>query len=311
MRMKICKTIDPQDWEKVNPNFIYNRYDLFCNEDEFEVVRMETDGNVKVLEYKVTSDQAELGLWLVPITEEELRQLIFYITKEHPNVSKITYKNGVIPYGKAESHNHYRIVFPKTAEEMKERVSSKTWSNMRRKIKRAEEIYGKMRILEYERENIPNEIVEAFFKYKLETRKRNYRMTASEYLDRYHVSYCYVVMLGDTISAMHFCCEQCPVAYCENHAYNPELKDYSLGKFVFAYSLIRMVERKHTDFFLAGGDYEYKKHYGSIEETLYDCEINVSELDLSDLIAQESLWGRFRLFLKSHLKPQASSIPSE
>ena len=57
-----------------------------------------------------------------------------------------------------------------------------------------------------------------------------------------------------------------------------------------------MVEKKHTEMFFAGGDYEYKRHYGSIEETLYDCEIKVS--DFTELIAQESLLGRCKQLLK-------------
>lgn len=301
MRIKISKT---EDWEKVEPNFIYNRFDLFCKEGEFEAVKIQSRDTGKVVEYRITNDQAELGLWLVPITVKELEQLIFHISQNHPEVKKISYKNGVIPYGKAKVHNHFRIVFPETVEEMESRVSPKSWSKMRRRNRRAEEVYGKMQILEYERSNIPLEIVETFFQFKLATRNRTYNMTAQEYLDRYHVSDCYVVKFGDTVGAMHFCCEQCPVVYGENHSYNPELKEFSLGRFIFAYSLVRMVEKNHTEIFLAGGDYEYKKHYGSIEETLYDCNINMSDMDFTDLIAEQTPIGRFKGFLKDHLSPE-------
>ena len=147
MRIKISKTENPQDWEKVNPNFIYNRYDLFCKEGEFEAVRLESNGNEKVLEYRIINDQAELGLWLVPITEEELRRVLLYITQNHPNVNKIVYKNGVIPYGKSREHNHFRIVFPETVEEMLNRISSKSRAKQRKKLKAAEEAYGKASFL--------------------------------------------------------------------------------------------------------------------------------------------------------------------
>ena len=311
MRMKISKTENPQDWKKVNPNFIYNRFDLFCKEGEFEAVKIESNGNEKVLEYRITNDQAELGLWLVPITEEELRRVLLFITQNHPNVNKIVYKNGVIPFGKSREHNHFRIVFPETVEEMLNRISSKSRAKQRKKLKAAEEAYGKASFLEYDRSNLPIDIVEAFFQFKYEIRKRKYNMTAEEYLDRYHVSHCYVIQFGVTIGAIRFSCEQCPVVYGENFTYNPALADYSLGRAVFIYHLVRMVEKKHTELFFAGGNYEYKKHYGSIEETLYDCEINVSELDFTDLIAQDSLWGRCKLFLKTHLRLHVPSVTSE
>ena len=275
MGIRISKTTASTDYEKVCPSIIYNRFDLFCDADQFEAVKINNNGVEKVIEYKITNEEAELGIWLTQISTAELEKLIGYIQKKHPNVKKILYKNGILPYGKSKIHNNYRIIFPETAEEMKKRISSQSWHKMRRRNRRASEVYGEMSLVEYNRDNIPLEIVEAFFEYKLETRKRIYNMTAEEYLDRYHVTDCYVVMFGDTIGAMHFCCEQCPMVYGENHSYNPELKEYSLGKFIFTHSLIRMVEKGHTEIFLGGGDFEYKTHYSSIEETLYDCEITI------------------------------------
>lgn len=276
MGIRITKTTALGDFEKVYPSIIYNRYDLFCDKDSFEAVKIKNHGIEKVIEYKITNTEIELGIWLTPITVEELEKLIDYIKKKHQNVKKIIYKYGVIPYGKSRAHNNYRIEFPETAEEMKSRVSSQTWRTMRKRNRRAEAAYGEMRILEYNnRSDIPLEIVEAFFKYKLEIRNRVYNMTAAEYLDRYHVTDCYVVMFGDTIGAILFSCEQCPLVYGENHSYNPELREYSLGRFMYTHALIRMVEKKRTGIFLGGGEFEYKSHYGSIEETVYDCQITV------------------------------------
>lgn len=297
MRIRINPVQDPQLFEQVTPNFIYNRFDLFCKEGEFCAVSIQSRDTVRIVEYRIQADQAELGLWLTPITREELEALLMYISQTHPGVRYVSYNNGVLPYGSAREHNHFRIVFPATAEEMKARATAKSWSKMRRRNRRAEEIYGPMQLLEYTRENIPLEIVEAFFQYKLETRNRIYNLTAQEYLDRYHVTDCYVVKFGDTIGAMHFLCEQCPVVNGENHSYNPELQEYSLGKFIFAHSLIRLVEKKHTEIFLAGGDYEYKTHYGSIEDTLYDCKIDLNKV-IPDLKNQKSISRKLQRSLK-------------
>ena len=276
MGIRICETAEIADFEKIYPSIIYNRFDLFSDKNEFYAVKIQNNDTQRVVEYKINGKIAELGIWLMQITVEELEKLVQYIQKKHECVEKIIYRNGVLAYGKAVTHNNYRIIFPKTADEMKERVSSQSWHKMRRRNRRASEVYGEMKLVEYKMPNIPLEIVEAFFQYKKASRNRIYDMTAQEYLDRYHVTDCYVVMFGDTIGGMHFCCEQCPMIYGENHSYNPDLKEYSLGKFIFTHSLIRMVEKGYEEIFLGGGDFEYKTHYSSIEETLYDCEIIVN-----------------------------------
>lgn len=295
MKIKIAKNINSQDRTKVNPDFIYNRYDLFCRQGEYEVVTIRSRSGVKVVEYRIMGEQVELGLWLVPITVEELEQLIVYIKKNHPQTKKISYKNGVLAYGKSNAHNHFRIVFPETVEEMEKSISYKSRQKMRKKVRLAEEKYGELKLIEYDRSNMPMEIVEKFFEFKLAIRGRAYNMTAEEYLDRYHVSHCYVAMFGDTVGAIRFSCEQCAVVYGENFSYNPDMKEYSLGKFIFMHHLKRMVEKKHTELFFAGGDYEYKTHYGSIEETLYDCTI-----DVKSFIATKETKS-FKSFAKKHL----------
>ena len=301
MRIRINPVSGSEAYEKVQPNFIYNRMDLFCTEGEFHAAAIVSKDRELVVQYRIQNNTAELGLWLVPITKEELEHLLLYIHTAHPEVRFASYINGTVPCGNAREHNHFRIVLPDTVEEMKARATSKSWSKMRRRNRRAEEVYGPLQLLEYTSENIPDEIVEAFFQYKQETRSRDYRMTAQEYIQKYHVTDCYVVKFGDTIGGMHFLCEQCPVVNGENHSYNPDLQEYSLGKFIFAHSLIRLVEKKKfTEIFLGGGDYEYKTHYGSIEETLYDCKVDLNKL-AADVQNRKSLSRRAQRFLKNHL----------
>ena len=306
--MKIVQTNKSSDYEKVYPNFIYNRFDLFSKPEDFFALKIKNGREVKFVEYTVKDNQLELGLWLVPITQDEMDELLFYVTQKHPQVQKIIYKNALIPKGKAKSHNHFRIVFPETVEEMESRVASKSRAKMRKKIRRAEEIWGPMEILEYDRGNMPDAVVDKFFEFKLAIRGRKYNMTAREYLDRYHVSHSYVLKFGDTIGAIRFSCEQCPVVYGENFTYNPEMSEYSLGRYVFYHHLIRMVEKKHPELFFAGGDYEYKKHYGSIEETLYDCVIQVEDLDFTELLEQRKVVRRAKNWMKGHLPEKMVKI---
>ena len=299
--MKISKVTSVQAYEQVSPNFIYNRFDLFEEEQEFYCVKIHHGKNSKIVEYRILANKAELGIWLTPLDPGDLEHLVYHIAIEHPQVNTITYNNGVLPMGKAKEHNHFKIVFPQTAEEMLDRISTKSRTKMKKKILRAQADFGPLEILEYSREDLPLSVVEAFFQFKLATRGRVYNMTAEEYLRRYHVSHCYVLKFGDTIGAVRFSCEQCPVVYGENFAYNPEMQDYSLGRYVFVHHLVRMVEKKHTELFFAGGNFEYKTHYGSIEETLYDCVINRKDLNIEDYLRRQRFRSKVKRYAKAHL----------
>lgn len=296
MKIKITRTDRPEDLSRVQPDFIYNRFDLFRPPVKHYAVTIEAGDSNRVVQYMIADRRAELGLWLTPISREEVEALLFYIKKTHPEVEKISWKNSLVSYGNAKAHNHYRIEFPATVEELESRVTTHSRYKMRKKARFAARDYGEMQILEYTRDNLPDEIVEAFFDFKRAVRSREYELTAGEYLDRYHVSDCYVVKFGDTIGAIRFACEQCPVVYGENFAYNPALRDYSLGRYIFYHHLVRMVEKGKSQLFFAGGDYEYKTHYGSIEETLYDCSVWTHEL-----IDKWNIPARGRRWLKNHL----------
>ena len=42
---------------------------------------------------------------------------------------------------------------------------------------------------------------------------------------------------------------------------------------LYHYVLAELVNKGKQSIFLAGGDYDYKRHYGSEEKTVYDCQI--------------------------------------
>lgn len=272
MKILVRKTGDPKDFERITPNFIYNRFDLFSPAVEFEALKLSCGEAEKVLQYRLSGKTAELGVWLMPLTGEELQAVADYIHQAHPEIKFLRARNCRVPFGRAEEKNHFRIPLPETPEEMEGRMSSKSRAKMRKKLRFAEEAYGGMEFLEYTREDLPMDVVETFFAFKQTIRGRSYGLSPEAYLDKYHVSHCYVLKFGETIGAIRFACEQCPVVNGENFTYNPELKYYSLGQAIFVKHLLRMVEKGRKEMFISGGDFEYKTHYGSIEETVYDWE---------------------------------------
>ncbi len=59
-----------------------------------------------------------------------------------------------------------------------------------------------------------------------------------------------------------------------------------------------MVEKGHPAMYLSGGDWEYKSHYGSVEETVYHCEIALQEEDFQDFKKKETLFEKIRDMLQ-------------
>lgn len=68
-------------------------------------------------------------------------------------------------------------------------------------------------------------------------------------------------------------CEQCSCVYVENLTYNEQYSKYSCGKALYDIFLARMIEKGKKEIFLGGGNLEYKKKYGSVEETVYHCVV--------------------------------------
>ncbi len=277
--MHVIETKDVNEYQKISPDFIFNRFDLM--NENFIALKIINRNSEKVIQARIIDDKAELGVWLTKLTWTEMGHILYWFYTKHPEIKTVCYKNGTVPMGQIKSHNHFRIELPETKEEMMQRVSGPSRKKLRKKMRLAQETFGKLTVYEYERSQIPEEAVRAFFHFKYLTRNRLYIMSWNEYLDTYHISHAYVFKLGNEIAAVRFACEQCSVVYGENFAYNPKFADYSMGVCIFFYHLIRLVEKKHSQLFFAGGNFEYKTHYGSIEEKLFDCEIILKEFDFS------------------------------
>ena len=108
---------------------------------------------------------------------------------------------------------------------------------------------------------------------KKETHSKDYNLTPSEYIEQYHATNVYTMEINGKVEAIRLTCEQCPAVYAENHSYNTELGDYRLGQLLYHYTLIQLTKREKQVIFLGGGDYDYKRHYGSKELSVFDCTV--------------------------------------
>lgn len=255
---------------RIEPDFIYNRADLFCN--NYIILHI---SNVKCdyyLEVQLLDKYAILDVWMMTVTGNELDEISNYIFKQYKQIEYISFYNAISDRIYI-AEKHYHVCLPETYEELKGRVSSKSRNTMSRKMKKAEAEYGTVTMAEYQNEDVTDEIVSAYFEMKQKTHHVRYNLTWKEYLDRYHVSNIYILFWGEKIAAMVLTCEQCPIAYLENLTYDMELSKYSPGMMAYEMVLEKLISKGKTMFYLGGGDYEYKKKYDSVETSVTEGKI--------------------------------------
>ena len=276
---------------RINPNFIYNRFDLFDN--EFVVLHIDDKGSDKYLEIRIKDVHVELGVWLMKISKADFKDISSYIFYHFPQIEYISFYN-VISDKKFTRKNFFYLELPSTYIEMEKRLSSKSRQRLRRNKRDAAKIFGEMKFTEYN-DTIPEEIVKEFFRLKTGTLGIDYHISCEEYLDKYHVSNAYVLSFGGRIAAIFFTCEQCPIVYGENFSYDDVFSYYSPGMLIYDLIIQRLIEKGKRIFYLGGGNYEYKKKYNSVEISVCEGRIYKNSLisfkyRLIDFYNRHILW---------------------
>lgn len=266
---------DPKKLDCISPNFIYNRIDLFSN-DFILLHNMHSKSDFYV-EAQLFSDHALLGTWMMDIKKEELEEISALIFSNYPSIkyTKFYHTKLDIP---ASLNNHFEVRLPRTYEELEDRLPPKSRRNMARKQRLLCQELGKPSFIEYQYPDIPDELIEKYFDFKKKTHHIDYNLSAKDYIKRYHVTNAYTLAYGQQPVAIVLTCEQCPIAYLENLTYNTEFASYSPGDISYDFVLKSLIQKGISSIFLGGGDYRYKKRYGSIETAVSDGVIYRSKL---------------------------------
>ena len=262
----MIQVVNNKHISEINPNFIYNRFDMFC--DNFVVLKAEREEERLILEARIYDKYAELGIWKMQISNTILKEISNFLFQKYPNISytKFFFCN---TDGKYKEVQHFSINFPASIESFLQRRSSKSRHRLNKQRHQAEREIGSISFHEYKREDCPEEVIKYYNLWKERTHHIG-KIDTESYFQKYHVSNIYVLYFGNNLAAIMFSCEQCPIAYLENFSFDIQYSRYSPGQQIYEYVMIRLIEKQFKSVFLAGGNYEYKRYYGSIEEELYD-----------------------------------------
>lgn len=266
--------------------FIYNHFELFTPPLRSYLI-VAADG---VHEYCISvgfeGEEAKLGGWLVNIPENVLRKgVIDYIFRRNKQVKRITYQNCFFSVGKAYEHNHFKIELPTNEQELYARLSSKSRYNLKREKRILSDSFGSVVYHHYlARDGEGLEIVTAFFNMKNISHHAVYSLSEEEYIQKFHVTDLYDLCVDGSTIAVILSCEQLDKVYLENMTYDLAYAKFSPGKILYDEYIRELIRKKKKSLYLGGGDLDYKKRYGSIEEKVYDGVIERSWK------TQEVLW---------------------
>lgn len=261
-----------KDANQINPNVIYNRFDLFEGEHNYKIFHY-TDENLDFsFEVLFSRYSAKLGIWLMNIDQTTLRNITAFIFKYNRKIRYVQYENSYISIGTAQQGNHFRIELPGNIEELDKRLSSKGRYNIRREKRILEQDFEEFSIHRCSAVSAEAEVLwDMYFKFKEKTHDHSYDMSPDQYCYHFHVTDIYSLCVGaeKRVIALILSCEQCPVVYIENLSYDLDYARYSPGQVLYDEYLKMLIANDVKEIFLLGGDYDYKRRYGSIEETIY------------------------------------------
>ncbi len=254
-------------------DFAYNRMDFNFNEySTLEVIDNERSFYVP---YSIVGEKLYLGASIVPIDTRMLQSIIKWVKDNEISVKQMEIMFSLAYHKDLNARNNFAIMFPKSFEEMLLRVKKKTAGNVRREWSYFERDIGKLNCIHYKKEEISNELVGLYFDMKKETHSCDYGMDEKTYLNKYYVTDAYTLETDNEICAILFSCEQSRIAYLENFSYKKEYAHYSLGTILYWKYLECLIKKGKKAIYLAGGSYEYKKHFDSFNMLCFSGEIVV------------------------------------
>ena len=300
IRSKVSVCGDAAMYDKIAADFICNRFDL-TGDKPFVLLKWQRGDEEYYVQAAFEENTAELGVWLAPITREKLKDICRFIFRTYKRVTTVTYRFGTVPYGKYAATNHFRIDLPASVEALLAGMTPKSRYNLRRSRRLLEEAGGAVSFEEYAAFDAPAPIAEEYIRLKKLSHDFEFDAAPEEYLRTHGVTDIYVMRRGDELLSVLLSCEQCRIVYLENLTYNDAYKQYSPGQLLYEHYLERLIEKKRGSLFLMGGDYEYKRRYGAVEDTVYFCTVYKRFSDRWKSIYKKKLKRRFKT-LKHKLK---------
>lgn len=267
--VKICVCDNSYSWNKIQNNFIYNRFDLSQSDKEHELLKLTYRNNYEeYIPVYYDNDHAYLGVWRVFLAKDILRQVTQYIFCVRP--VKYIHCERILADEESKRKHTFTdtcIILPESIAELDNRLSKKARYNLRREKKKFSECMGEFEVKSYKISEIDQKVMDylfdVYFLFKKNTHQRDYGLSADEYITKYYVTDIYTLECAGTVFSIVLSCEQTENVYVENLSYNSYYKEFSLGKILYGEFLRILIKKGKKSVSLGQANLDYKKHYGT------------------------------------------------
>ena len=270
-------------------NLIYNRFDLIYIQNVEELV-YEYNGEFYYVQLYIKNEKALINIWGKLFPQELFDLIIKDIFSGHPDLLCIevtrAYNNY---YGMLHEAEDILLCLPESFEELFDRIKTKHRYNFRRSKKLLEEKLGAITVEKYSGNEIVNELVDCFFEWKKHTYGTEYQLEGMEYLKKYNVTDCIYIKAGRTPVSILFYCKVEDTVYLENLSFNNVYEKYSPGFLGYVILLKELIHEKCKILFLGGGNYSYKRYFGTVVNRAY-----------SGIIYSEQFYRLANIFMKEN-----------
>ena len=249
-------------------DFIYNRFDK-QGVNKFDVITIDTDGIESNIQVHLNDTEAIVGCWLIQFDKCIYRKISKLIFHKYKPIKTIYFPFIFKRIGFGTKKVHYDLFLEKDL--IVNTTKRKHVRDMQKQRTILTEAFGEEKLSIFSSPDCPNEIMDFYFQNKFENMKIQYSLNKEEYFKKYNVSHIYALYYGERLVSVLLSCEQCFKVFLENLTYDKELSKNSPGKLIYVSYLNCLIEKGFKHLYLGGGDYEYKRYFGSTKQELFNC----------------------------------------
>lgn len=254
-------------------DLVYNRFDIIYPDDFVEEI-YEYNEELYTTLIHIENESAFINVWGKFFPQKVFDLIIESVFLKYPYVLQIVITKAYNNYKDTMYETEDIILqIPNSFDELLNRIKAKHRYNLRRNRKLIEETLGAISVENYLKDEIPNELVNCYFEWKADTYGTNYNLSEREYIEKYHITDCIVVKTGDRPISILFYCKVNNTIYLENLSYDRKLEKYSPGFLGYVIFLKELIYQKCKVLYLGGGNYSYKRYFGTNVNKAYSGNI--------------------------------------
>jgi hypothetical protein len=253
-------------------DLIHNRFDLIY--DDVEELSYEYGREKYIISVYKLGDYAKINVWGKTFPQtifDKCIKDVFLMWSEVLYIEVIRAGNNY--NGWLYKSNNIYIPLPATKEILMNRLSKKHRYNLKRELRLLEQAVGEIGVEIVSSMMIDNKIINQYFMWKKITHNCEYNLSPREYIDTYHITDVMLLNSSFGVLGIILFCRVNDTIYLENFSYDSRLKKFSIGSLQYVLFLEQIIKMGCTKCFLGGGDLEYKKYFGAINELTYSGKI--------------------------------------